>query len=312
MLVQLAGQIRAAVSMDEDPFGKVKGLIKDMVQRLLKEASEEASHKAFCDKETSENEAKRNKLQAEENKLSTRIEKATADVATLKQQVSELNAALANIANSQQTMDLLRAKEHEEFVKAHADFQQGVEGIRSALKILREYYQTAEGASFIQQQPTTSTHAASTDSATGIISILEIAESDFSRSVAEAQATEEDAVDIYEKTTQENQVSTATKRAAVEGKTQEAARLEKAIADASSDCEGVHTELSAVMEYLEKLRPQCTTEPESYEDRKARREKEIEGLKDALNILENETAFVQGDKPTSRSAFLARGQLAIA
>jgi len=310
MLVQLAGQIRAAVSMDEDPFAKVKGLIKDMVQRLLKEAAEEASHKAFCDKETSENEAKRNKLQAEENKLSTRIEKATADVATLKQQVSELNAALANIANSQQTMDVLRAKEHEEFVKAHADFQQGVEGIRSALKILREYFQT-EGASFIQQQPTTSTHASSSDSATGIISILEIAESDFSRSVAEAQASEEDAVDIYEKTTQENQVSTATKRAAVEGKTQEAARLEKAIADASSDREGVQQELSAVMEYLKKLRPQCTTEPESYEDRKARREKEIEGLKDALNILENETAFVQEDKP-AKSAFLARGQLAIA
>jgi len=310
MLMQLAGQIRAAVSMNEDPFAKVKGLIQGMIEKLVNEAAEEASHKAFCDKETSTNEAKRDKLTATETKLSTRIEKATAGVATLKQQVSELNTALADIAKSQKQMDAMRQSEHAEFVKAHADFTQGVEGIRSALKVLREYYQ-AEGASFVQQEPTTSTHAASTDSATGIISILEIAESDFARSAAEAQAAEDDAVDVYEKTTQENQVSKATKKAAVQGKIQESSRLEQLISDATSDRDGVQEELNAVLEYLEKLRPQCTTEPESYEDRKARRENEIEGLKTALNILENETAFVQEDKP-SKTAFLSRQQLAIA
>merc|ERR1719219_388249 len=128
--------------MNADPFAKVKGLIKDMVQRLVTEAAEEASHKAFCDKETSENEAKRDKLTAEENKLSTRIEKAQAGIATLKQQIADLNKALAEIAKSQKQMDEMRASEHEEFVKAEADFTQGLNGIRNALKVLREYYQT--------------------------------------------------------------------------------------------------------------------------------------------------------------------------
>jgi hypothetical protein len=41
------------------------------------------------------------------------------------------------------------------------------------------------------------------------------------------------------------------------------------------------------------LKDRCVAKPESYEDRKARREAEINGLKDALNILESETAFVQ-------------------
>merc|ERR1712212_349587 len=214
---------------------------------------------------------------------------------------------LANIAKSQQQMDAQRAAEHEEFVKSHADFTQGVDGIRSALKILREYYQK-EGASLVQE-PTTSTHAASGDSGNGIISILEIAESDFARSVAESQAGEDDAVEVYEATTQANKVSTATKKAVVEGKTQESARLQQLISDATSDRDSVQAELNAVLEYLEKLRPQCTTEPQSYEDRKARRESEIEGLKDALNILENETAFVQ---VPSKPAFMARPQLAIA
>jgi len=305
-LVQLAGKIRATVSMNDDAFGKVKGLIKDMIRRLIEEAQAEATHKAFCDKETSENEAKRDKLQANDNKLSARIEKAQVGVAALKQQIADLNRALAEIAASQKKMDAMRQDEHEEYLKAKADFEQGVQGIRGALKVLRDYY-AKEGASFVQE-PETSTHSASSDSGNGIISLLEVCESDFARSLNEANVAEEDAVNTYEKTTQENKVSTATKKTSVEGKTQESARLEQLISDASSDRAGVREELAAVQEYLEKLRPQCTTEPESYEERKARREHEIEGLKTALEILENETALVQ----VSSKKYLRKSQQALA
>jgi len=296
MLTQLAGQIRSAVSMNADPFEKVKGLIKGMISRLLVQANEEATHKAFCDKETSQNEAKRNKLQAEVNKLNTRIEAATVGATRLKQEIAELQAALSDTAKSQKNIDEMRAAEHNEFIKAKADFEQGLEGIRGALRLLREYYQNG-GASLLQTEqraaPTTSTHGKNIDSASGIISILEVAESDFARSLAEAQASEDDSVAAYEKTTQENKVSSATKRTNVAGKEKEVQHLEQQIGNASSDRGGSQSELQAVMEYLEKLRPQCTVIPESYDQRKARREQEIEGLKQALNILENEVAFAQ-------------------
>jgi len=295
ILVQLAGQIRATASMNTDPFGKIKGLIQDMIQKLVKEAEEEASQKAFCDKEMTSNEAKRKKLQAEESKLNTRVEKATANIAALKQEIAELNSALAHTAKSQKEMDKLRAAEHEEFIKAKADFEQGLTGVRTALKVLRDYYEK-KGESFIQ-----SMNKKSSDVGSSIIDILEIAESDFARSLAEAQAAEDDEVEGHEKTTQDNKVSTATKRASIEGKTQEAARLEQSITDAKSDLGGVSEELSAVLEYLDKLRPQCVAEPESYEDRKARREREIEGLQTALEVLESETALVQ----TGTSTFLS-------
>merc|ERR1719234_2350556 len=176
--------------MNADPFAKVKGLLSNMITRLITEAQEEASHKAFCDKETASNEEKRNKLQAEDKKLSTRIERAEAGIANLKQQIAELQQALADIALSQKEMDSMRQSEHTEFIKEEADFQEGLRGIRGALKILREYYQD-EGAAFVQA-PATSTHSASSDSGNGIISILEVAESDFARSLAEAQAAEDD------------------------------------------------------------------------------------------------------------------------
>merc|ERR1712217_196952 len=40
----------------------------------------------------------------------------------------------------------------------------------------------------------------------------------------------------------------------------------------------------------------CIAKPETYEQRKARREAEINGLKQALSILDDETAFVQRGK----------------
>merc|ERR1719266_3198214 len=78
-------------------------------------------------------------------------------------------------------------------------------------------------------------------------------------------------------------------------KTKEVKGLKKAIADLTSDRETISNELAAVNEYYAKLKDRCVAKPETYEERKARREAEIRGLKEALSILESETAFVQRD-----------------
>merc|ERR1719233_784406 len=142
---QLAVRVKALASMSADPFAKVKGLIEDMLARLTKEAAEDASHTAFCRKETAESEAKRDQHQVTVEKLSTRIEKATAAVAKLRENIAELQGDLASIAKSQQDMDAMRAREHEEFVKAEKDFSQGLEGVRLALKAEKDFSQGLEG-----------------------------------------------------------------------------------------------------------------------------------------------------------------------
>merc|ERR1712137_1110287 len=93
--------------------------------------------------------------------------------------------------------------------------------------------------------------------------------------------------------TKENAIEKTTKSQDVKYKTKEAASLDKKAAELSTDVEGVKSELDAVNEYLASLDKKCTYKVESYADRKARREAEINGLKEALDILENETAFVQ-------------------
>lgn len=82
--------------------------------------------------------------------------------------------------------------------------------------------------------------------------------------------------------------------------TQEFKGLDKSVAEMSADRETTDSELSAVTEYFDKIKDRCIAKPEAYSERKARREAEIAGLKEALSILEDETAFMQRSKKGGR------------
>merc|ERR1719316_1786045 len=88
----------------------------------------------------------------------------------------------------------------------------------------------------------------------------------------------------------------------VEYKTKEFKGLDKSIAEAKSDREAEQAELDAVNEYLGKLDDICIAKAEPYEETKARREAEIAGLKEALEILEGEAVLLQHGSSKKRHA----------
>merc|ERR1719322_1918574 len=93
-LAQLASRLASAVQFGAgtgDPFGKVKGLIADMIERLESEAQEDASHKAYCDKKLSESNAKKDDKTAEISNLTSKIDQMAARSAQLKEEVAGLN-----------------------------------------------------------------------------------------------------------------------------------------------------------------------------------------------------------------------------
>merc|ERR1739845_295719 len=153
-----------------------------------------------------------------------------------------LQKELSELAASQASMDKLRSEEKAEFTASEAETSKGLDGIKLALKVLREYYAKADKA-----------HAASDGAAGGIVSLLEVCESDFSKSLAEMRATEETAAAAYEQETKENAMAKATKEQDAKYKEKEAVQLAKSTAEASSDRKGVQAELDAVLEYLAKL-----------------------------------------------------------
>merc|ERR1719191_2202643 len=168
--------------------------------------------------------------------------------------------------------------------------------------ILRDYYGGAASAAFVQgaQPAKPELFKAAAGAGGSIIDILEVCESDFASNLAKEEKEESDAQTEYDKVTQENAVTKTLKIQDVKYKTQEFTGLDKAISDMSSDLATEKTELAAVMEYYGKVKDRCIAVPETYEERKARREAEIAGLKEALNILETETALMQRGKRGSR------------
>merc|ERR1740138_1903501 len=105
---QMASAMRFGARAGQDPFGKVKSLISDLISKLEDDAATDASHKAYCDKELSETATKKGEKSYEIEKLSTKLAQMSARSAQLKEEVAALQAALAELASAQAEMDKLR------------------------------------------------------------------------------------------------------------------------------------------------------------------------------------------------------------
>jgi len=281
---RMASAIRFGTAAGDDPFAKVKGLIRDMIATLSEDGKADASHKAYCDKQTGETQAKKDEATAEIEKLATKIDMSTTKAAKLREEVADLQKELAQLASSQAEMNKVRSEEKSAYRANKADMDQGLEGVKMALNILRDYYAAKAG------------HVAAEGAGAGIIGLLEVVESDFSKNLAEMTATEGGAASQYEQQTNANAITRASKGQDVKYKSKEATGLDKTVSELSSDKEGVSAELSAVVEYLGKLDKMCVAKPETYNDRKGRRQSEIDGLKEALKILDGEAVLLQQTK----------------
>jgi len=308
-LAQLASRIAVVVRYGgkdgADPFSKIKSLISDMITKLTKEAEGEATEKAYCDEQIAKTSAKKSELDATISKLTNKVDRAASRSASLKEEVVELEAELAALAKTQAEMDSIRREESSNYKVAKADLTQGLTGVRKALSMLRDYYGSSAAMLQEEQPAAPQQHAKSSGAGGSIINILEVCESDFATNLAKEESEESDSAESYEKTTQENKITQATKSQDAKYKAKEAAGLDKEISELSSDRDTSNSELSAVMAYSGKINERCVAKPESYESRKARREAEIEGLKEALSILENEAAFMQRGRKGHKHHFMA-------
>merc|ERR1711933_180951 len=210
-LTQLASRldmtVRTSSAQGADPFAKVKGLISDMIASLEEAADADATEKAYCDKELAETRAKKDDKTAEIEKLTTEIDQMSARSAKLKKEVAALQKALADLMSSQAEMDKLREEEKTAYTKNRAELEQGLDGVKLALKVLSDYYDSD------------ASHNAAEGAGSSIIGLLEVAESDLEKELAEVIATEEMAAATYEKETKENEIEKVTKEQDVKYKT---------------------------------------------------------------------------------------------
>jgi prefoldin subunit 5 len=210
-----------AVHVADDPFAKVKKMIKDLIVRLMEEANEEAEHKGWCDTELSTNEQTRKEkteavetLHAEIDQLEASIAKLTEDISELTKAVAELDAAMAKATQ-------LRTEEKAKNTETISDSQEAQTAVAQALTVLKEFYAKAAEATAFVQEPEIfdSPYKGMQSENGGVVGMLEVIESDFARLESDTKAAEATAQKEYDTFMTDSKVDKSEKSTDIEHKT---------------------------------------------------------------------------------------------
>jgi len=280
------GLIQAAQSATDDPFVKVRQMINDMVQRLEEESRKEASKEAKCkaDKEKGARDLKIKKGDFE--RLGSRLDGANAKFVLLGDEIADLQQQLKDLSITVRAATQFRNKEKKDNAAVITDAAEAVEALSSAIGVLTDFY--GAPASLLQTES-----KKQSDSAGVILSILQTAQEDFEKLRQDTEASESSSANKYDKDMQAADVAKAKKTALVEGKTAERSTVKVMISTISEDLSNATKAYDAAKDFLKGVMEACANKAMSFEERQARREAEIAGLKDALEILSPDTDFLQ-------------------
>ena len=105
-----------------DPFEKIKGLINDMIEKLLKEAQEAATHEAFCQEEMGKTKKSQEDKMMKLDKFTARVDEAESKLAELTEAIKTLEAEVAEIDKATAEATAIRTKENEVFSKVSKEY----------------------------------------------------------------------------------------------------------------------------------------------------------------------------------------------
>jgi hypothetical protein len=284
-----------ATKVLEDPFAKVKKMIKDLIVRLMEEATQETEHKGWCDKELSVNKIARESKAEDVDSLAAQVDKLKAEIAKLTQEVADFTQAISDLDKSVANATAMRSAEKQKNEATVKDAQEASSAISQAMVILKDFYAQASEATALVQAPLDDAPATFSEPYQGdqggsstVLNYLEVIASDFARLESDTTLAEEAAAKEYKTFINDAEVDKAMKSASVRNTQNLITKRESDLVETTNDLKNTQVELDAALAYYEKLKPSCVSSGVSYDDRVKRREEEIESLKEALKILSGE------------------------
>jgi chromosome segregation ATPase len=292
----------AAMQMAADPFAKIKTLIQGLIERLLSEATDEASQKGWCDTEIGKAETDRSYRDGDVQRLSADIgvyeaNKAAQEeqMAELKQSISDLNTALTEATTNREN-DKAANKATLEAATA------GLEALKNAITVLNDFYRKAGRAttSLVQASPVDQDMAAggtggfsgaykgNQAQAGGILGMLATIQSDFERTISTTTDAEKQAQADYVKFKRESDASIRSQETGLKHTENDHALTSSKLVSALNELVDQQSLLDTALRTLETLRPACVDTGMTWEEKVAKRDAEIQALKDARCVLDEE------------------------
>jgi chromosome segregation ATPase len=286
---------RLADKVESDPFKKVRKLIEELIDRLIQEAKDEASHKGWCDEEMGKAKRTRSDKSDEITKLNTKLGSAEALRDKLTEQVDTLEKEIADLEAELEKQTKLREDEKAENEATVKEAEEAADAVKEAIKVLQDFYDKQAKAELLVQinkgpeipdAGFEGDYKGASDKAGGIIGMLEVIQSDFERTVSETETAEKQASQDFMEFERTTENSMETKKTAKEEKTSELERTEKNISDDMDSLKASQESLNAAITELQELHKACIDTGMTFEERAAAREEELAALKEALCILD--------------------------
>mmetsp|Transcript_74096 Transcript_74096/g.195290 ORF Transcript_74096/g.195290 Transcript_74096/m.195290 type:complete len:756 (-) Transcript_74096:107-2374(-) len=294
LLMALASQIA------KDPFAKIKTLIQELIERLLQEANNESNQKGWCDKATADAKQKRDYAAEEVRSLNGEMAKLEAVRDQLKEELDVLAKEIKDIQDAQQKAQLERDEESAQNTAAVEEAHEGLDALNMCIDLLDKFYKTMAketvDLSLAQKGPADDAPDAGFDNGEayiagqsesgGILAMLDVMKTDFTRTIEETRKAEEQAEQDHLEFMTQSGMSLAKKEEAEKAKKEQKDDTEEQLGTAEDNLHSQTNILQESIKELLDLKPVCIDTGMSYEERVSRREDEIASLNKAMCILE--------------------------
>merc|ERR1719254_293285 len=131
----------------EDPFAKVKKMIKDLIVKLMEEANAEADQHAYCETELATNKQTREIKSSEVEELTAELESQNALLDKLTTEIKELSEEVAEIKAQQKEATDIRTAEKKTNAATVADAKVAQAAVEKATEVLKSFYSSVAASS---------------------------------------------------------------------------------------------------------------------------------------------------------------------
>eukprot|EP00930_Biecheleria_cincta_P031246 TRINITY_DN216_c0_g2_i2.p1 TRINITY_DN216_c0_g2~~TRINITY_DN216_c0_g2_i2.p1 ORF type:complete len:680 (-),score=242.42 TRINITY_DN216_c0_g2_i2:116-2155(-) len=284
----------AAVRVESDAFEKIKTMIQGLITKMQHQLNEDAEKKGWCDKELAQNKLTREEKTDLVDTLASDKDELASSISTLRKEVQTLGKEITELTTAMREATELRLKEKNKNAATIRDAKEAQAAVAQAITVLKEFYAKAgESTALLQRSSAKQAPEIFGDEpytgmggeGGGIVSMMQLIESDFARLEAETSSEEEASKKEYDEFMEDSKIDKATKGKDVEFKSGKQQSKQQALKVTDDDLHSANKELDAAKAYFDKLQSKCMDSEESIAESKQTREKEIADLKEALQML---------------------------
>jgi len=314
-LLQAANMMEeGSAAMKKQGLDKVRDLIAQLITKLENEMQEEASKQDHCMVELEESKHKTDTTGSSAKEHEAKANQRINELATLRREVVELTKAIAESDTAQARALSQRQVESAQNLATEKDTNEAVTALNDAVSVLSEFYDSAaptlykhqggvetttKGIQQFRDEKTVNTlngdettllqtrsgMKRESESAKLVMGFLTTAIEDFNQILRDTRAEERDQDRNYNEQKQAAAVAKASMEASKKSKATTTSQLEVVVAKDVEEGKRLAAAHVAAVDYANSVNAQCARKPMSYAEKKDKQEQELNGLREALNIL---------------------------